>query len=185
MIDFAVRPATLIGQTPPPSRNIAGAPAKSWRVTTSPKTRAGLAPVTEMEAPGGGSGAFASTHVENSVDEASLSNKRTPWLHGLTTRQHRDLVPRSKATRDHAITEAGWSMLRSCRWSRSSGRPSPSSWSLPAGVVAIIKVLSSVQIAYAGWRRRSMMPKTQAPRSSSGDDLDQSGTLYTRSGRGR
>ena len=104
MIDFAVRPATLIGQTPPPSRNIAGAPAKSWRVTTSPKTRAGLARVTEMEAPGGGSGAFASTHVENSVDEASLSNKRTPWLHGLTTRQHRDLVPCSKAharPRDH------------------------------------------------------------------------------------
>jgi hypothetical protein len=34
-------------------------------------------------------------------------------------------------------------------------------------------------------RRRLMMPKTQAPRSSSGDDLDQSETLYTRSGRGK
>jgi hypothetical protein len=33
----------LIGRTLPPSRNIAGAPAKRWRVTTSPKTRAGLA----------------------------------------------------------------------------------------------------------------------------------------------
>ena len=35
--------------------------------------------------------------VENSVDEASLSNKRAPWVHGIATRQHRDLVPRSKA----------------------------------------------------------------------------------------
>jgi hypothetical protein len=37
---------------------------------------------TGMEVPGGGSGAFVSPHVENPVDEASLSNKRAPWLHG-------------------------------------------------------------------------------------------------------
>ena len=34
-------------------------------------------------------------------------------------------------------------------------------------------------------RRWLMTPKTQAPRSSSGDDLDQSEILYTRSGRGK
>jgi hypothetical protein len=50
-----------------------------------------------------------------------------------------------------------------------------------ARVVAIITVLSSVQIEYAARRRRSVMPKDQAPRSSSGDDLDQPGKLYTRS----
>ena len=34
-------------------------------------------------------------------------------------------------------------------------------------------------------RRRLMTPRTQDPRSSAGADLDQSGTLYTRSGRGK
>jgi hypothetical protein len=37
VIDFGVTPATLIGRTLPPSRNIAGQPPKRWRVTMSPK----------------------------------------------------------------------------------------------------------------------------------------------------
>ena len=39
-------------------------------------------------------------------------------------------------------------------------------------VATIIKVLSPVQIEYSARRRRSMTPKTQAPRSSPGDDLE-------------
>ena len=113
---------------------------------------------------------------------------QTSGLRGSMASPLASIVISYPARRPRATTRSPKQAGRCCdraRWSRSSGRPSPSSWSLPAGVVAIIKVLSSVQIAYAGCRPRSMMLKTQAPRSSSGDDLDQSGTQYTRSGRGK